>query len=215
MRDPLRVGNFPHAPNERLKNAVSILSAIAPKLQQCPLCCKRWMPRQHNDAGCGGGTHNRTRYRARNNVAEASLLVQSAFDSYHKVHNYTDFFAIITNTSIDLSTTASRHQLCISMPAGGAGGGGGGNGPGGGGSRVVGTGTKKSRQTASKGVDKKVAKQPVKAIKEKVLAVKEKAKAKKAEQKASHDARKANYDNKGDAELRQERTTRQQAQGRY
>ena len=77
-----------------------------------------------------------------------------------------------------------------------------------------GTGTKKSRQTASKGVDKKIAKQPVKAIKEKVLAVKEKAKAKKAEQKASHDARKANFENKDDAELRQERTTRQQAQGR-
>ena len=43
----------------------------------------------------------------------------------------------------------------------------------------------------------------------------EKAKAKKAEQKASHDERKAAYDNKGDAELRQERTTRQQAQGRW
>lgn len=76
-------------------------------------------------------------------------------------------------------------------------------------------GTKNSRQTASKGVEKKVGKQPLKAIKEKVVAAKEKAKAKKAEQKASHDERKAAYDNKGDAELRQERTTRQQAQGRW
>lgn len=112
-----------------------------------------------------------------------------------------------------LPSTGTPHQFTATMPAGGAGGAGGSR-AGGGGNRVGGMGTKNSRQTASKGVDKKVAKQPVKAIKEKVLAVKEKAKAKKAEQKASHDARKANFENKDDAELRQERTTRQQAQGR-
>ena len=51
-------------------------------------------------------------------------------------------------------------------------------------------GSKSQRESAPKGVEKKVAKQPIKAIKEKVLAAKEKAAAKKAEKKASHDARK-------------------------
>lgn len=77
-----------------------------------------------------------------------------------------------------------------------------------------GTGVKGPRQTAAKGVEKKVAKQPVKALKEKVVAAKEKAKAKKAEKEASHDERKAIYDNTDDEALRQERTTWQQTQGR-
>jgi hypothetical protein len=52
------------------------------------------------------------------------------------------------------------------------------------------TGTKKTaREAAPKGVEKKVAKTPVKAVSEKVAAAKEKAKAKKEEQKASHDER--------------------------
>jgi hypothetical protein len=121
-------------------------------------------------------------------------------------------------TITDLLPILISNPPFANMPAGGAGGGGGGGGRGAvgaGGSRVGGNAVKSSRQTAAKGVEKKVGKQPVKAIKEKVVAAKEKAKAKKAEQKASHDERKANYDNKGDDELRQERTTRQQAQGRW
>lgn len=50
-----------------------------------------------------------------------------------------------------------------------------------------------SRETAPKGVEKKIAKQPVKAIKEKFVAAKEKAKAKKEEKKASHAERKEKY----------------------
>jgi hypothetical protein len=108
-----------------------------------------------------------------------------------------------------LLTYSHFTHLFANMPAGGAGGGGGG------GNRIGGTGTKNSRQTASKGAEKKIAKQPIKAIKEKVVAAKKKAKAKKAEKKASHDARRADYDNKGDDELRHKRTTRQQAQDRF
>ncbi|KAM0722489.1 hypothetical protein Q7P37_001930 [Cladosporium fusiforme] len=53
---------------------------------------------------------------------------------------------------------------------------------------------KTSREAAPKGVEKKVAKQPIKVIKEKVVAAKEAAKAKKEAKKASHTERKANYD---------------------
>lgn len=56
------------------------------------------------------------------------------------------------------------------------------------------TGTKKTaREAAPKGVEKKVAKTPVKAVSEKVAAAKEKAKAKKEAQKASHDERREAY----------------------
>ena len=58
------------------------------------------------------------------------------------------------------------------------------------GGRIGGSGSKGTRESAPKGVEKKVAKQPIKAIKEKVLAAKQKAEAKKAEKKASHDERK-------------------------
>jgi len=150
-------------------------------------------------------------------VARDLPLVVFTSYSFREVNDYTSFDAVIATPNINLSLTVTSSQLFASMPAGGAAGngGGGGNRPGGGGSRVGGTGTKNSRQTASKGVDKKVGKQIVKAVKEKVVAAKEKAKAKKAEKKASHDERKANYDNKGDDELRNERTTRQQAQDKF
>ena len=120
----------------------------------------------------------------------------------------TKFFASLITVNVNTSPTVTLNQLSATMPAGGAGGGGGG------GNRIGGSGTKNSRVTAFKGTEKKIAKQPIKAIKEKVVAAKEKAKAKKAEKKVSHDARRADYDNKGDDELRHERTTRQQAQDR-
>jgi hypothetical protein len=68
----------------------------------------------------------------------------------------------------------------------------------GGGSRGAGApragGAKKTaREAAPKGVEKKVAKTPVKVIKEKVAVAKEKAKAKKEAQKASHDERREAY----------------------
>jgi hypothetical protein len=91
-------------------------------------------------------------------------------------------------TITDLLPILISNPPFANMPAGGAGGGGGGGGRG-----AVGAGGRRVGGNAAK----------------------EKAKAKKAEQKASHDERKANYDNKGDDELRQERTTRQQAQGRW
>lgn len=53
---------------------------------------------------------------------------------------------------------------------------------------------KTSRETPSKGVEKKVAKQPIKAIKEKVRVAKEAAQAKKEAKKASHVERKAKFE---------------------
>lgn len=60
--------------------------------------------------------------------------------------------------------------------------------------RTGGDRSKGPRESTPKGVEKKVAKQPIKAIKEKVVAAKEKAQAKKTEKKASHDERKAARD---------------------
>lgn len=62
------------------------------------------------------------------------------------------------------------------------------------GGRTGGSSGKGPREATPKGVDKKIAKQPIKAIKEKVLAAKEKAKAKKAEKKASHNERRGARD---------------------
>lgn len=177
------------------------------------------MSRRQDNAGCGGGTHTwKTRLYMIKSTQNCSLTIpvgEICFQfSTRRLVDHTKFFTVLITANTNFSLTATSNQVSASMPAGGAGGGGG-NRPGGGGNRIGGSGTKNSRQTASKGAEKKIAKQPIKAIKEKVVAAKEKAKAKKAEKKASHDARRADYDNKGDDELRHERTTRQQTQDRF
>jgi hypothetical protein len=83
--------------------------------------------------------------------------VESAFNPARSFLDHTKFFAVLITANINLLPIITSNQLSSIMPAGGAGGGGGGgNRSGGGGNRIGGSGTKNTRQIASKGAEKKI-----------------------------------------------------------